>query len=163
MKKIFILSSFLIVSCSSFKNISKVPQIDKTEKIAVLPFVNNSETPLSGLKAKNMVENELYYKKFNLSTFEEMKGSDSFSEKDVYEAIISLKNKVRYVFYGYVNEWRYKAGVDAEPAVSITINLYDIKNEKVIWSASGSKNMSSYNSTGLTAQKLIKKLMSPIR
>jgi len=163
MKKFILLSAIALISCSTFKNISKISQFNRSEKIAVLPFVNNAETPMSGLKVKNMIENELYYKNLNVAAFESSKNGDSFSEKDISDSIQAMNDKVGYIFYGYVNEWRYKAGIDAEPAVSITINLYDTKNHKVIWSASGSKNMSSYKSTSLAAQKLIKRLMTHIK
>jgi hypothetical protein len=34
--------------------------------------------------------------------------------------------------YGSVNDFRYKTGLDGEPAVSITISVYDPKENKVV-------------------------------
>lgn len=164
MRKFVFLAILPLVACSSFRNVSGTLSINKNGKIAVLPFINNSETPMSGFKAKNLVENELYSKNLFVSPFQFQSAGESFSEKEAREALSSLKEKgIDYAFYGYVNEWRYKAGVDAEPAVSLTVNLYDLKTERVIWSASGSRAMSSYKSAGLAAQKLVKELLKSVK
>jgi len=150
------------MSCFSFKNISNPVNINKNDKICVIPFINNSETPLAGLKAKNIIENFLFSKKFNIVACDIVE-NDTFTEKEIKEYFEVLKTKdINFVFFGYINEWRYKAGVDSEPAVSLTINLYDLKNDKLILSASGSKTSSSYKSLGIVSQELIKKLLSKI-
>jgi len=150
------------MSCFSFKNISNPVNINKNDKICVIPFINNSETPLAGLKAKNIIENFLFSKKFNIVACDIVE-NDTFTEKEIKEYFEVLKTKdINFVFFGYINEWRYKAGVDSEPAVSLTINLYDLKNDKLILIASSSKTSSSYKSLGIVSQELIKKLLSKI-
>jgi hypothetical protein len=164
MKKLFFVTLLFVSGCASFTNISKAPSLDKKGKIVVLPLINNSETPMSGFKAKNMAENELYSKGFSISPLKNFSEDENFSEKEVKEALAQFKGEeISYALYGYVNEWRYKSGADYEPAVSLTFNLYDLKNEKVIWSSGGSNSMSSYKSCGIAAQKLIKKLLSPLK
>ncbi len=162
MKKL-IISSFLFISCYGFKNISNNVVINKNSIVAVIPLINNSETPMSGFKAKNIIENELFVKKINVYTTDFNLENDYFTESQLKEIISSFKTKnIDYLIYGYVNEWRYRSGIDSEPAVSLTLNLYDLKNDKVIWSASGSLTRSSYQSVGTVSQKLIKKLLSSI-
>lgn len=165
MKKLtLILSLSIFVSCATFINTSTPPSINKKSKIAILPLINNSETPMSGFKAKNIIENEFYSKGFYIIPLESFYSDENFSEKEIKEALFQLKEKgADYAIYGYINEWRYKSGADYEPAISLTVNIYDIKSEKIIWSAGGSKTMSSYKSVGITAQKLIKNLLSPIK
>jgi len=160
---LFFIFLLFFVSCSGFKNTSGPILIKNKSLVCVLPFINNSETPMAGLKAKNIVENFLFTKEIEIKDCEII-GDDSLTDKDIKDYIESLKSKnIDFVFFGYVNEWRYKAGVDFEPAVSLTINLYDLKNDKLIWSSSGSKTSSSYNSVGIVSQKLIKKLLSSIK
>ena len=162
MKKLVLLFFFL-TSCASFKNVSGKAYIDKNSRITVLPLINNSETPLSGFKAKNIIENELFSKNLNIILLDLNLDDDNISEKDLSKVFQTLKEKnIDYVFYGYVNEWRYKAGIDSEPAVSLTVNLYDLKNSEIIWSGSASKTTSSYKSLGIVSQKLIKKLLSDV-
>jgi len=161
--KIIIIFSLFLTSCFVFKNISESVKIESKSNVCVLPFINNSETPSSGLKVKNIVENFLFTKKIKISSCDLVE-NDNFTDKDLKDYLESLKSKnIDFVFFGYVNEWRYKAGVDSEPAVSLTINLYDLKNDKLIWSASGSKTSSSYKSIGIVSQELIKKLLSKIK
>jgi hypothetical protein len=151
------------MSCSSYHNISSEYNITPSDKVSVLPLINNSEYPMSGLKAKSIIESELYLKKINIVNFEVIEENEGFSEKDIKQILTDLKNKdISYAFYGYVNEWRYKAGIDSEPAVSITLNLYDLKNDRVVWTASSSKTSLSYSSTGVVAQKLINSMLSKI-
>lgn len=165
MKRVFLIAvSVLAVGCASFVSISKPPRLDKKAKMAVFPLMNNSETPMSGFKAKNIVENILYSKGFSIEPLKDFSNDENFSEKEIKEALLQLKEEgIAYAIYGYVNEWRYKSGADYEPAVSLTLNLYDLKNEKIVWSSSGSLSMSSYKSCGIAAQKLIKKLLSCLR
>lgn len=158
----FLLSicSVVLISCMSFKNISpKMIEIDKSSKIAVLTFINNSETPSAGLKIKNIVENELFSKNYNVYFLNSDSDTDNITEKDIYGKIEEMKSKVRYFVFGYVNEWRYKSGIDFEPAVSITLNIYDSKTESIIWSGRISQNGSSYTSTSYLASKAIKKVL----
>lgn len=165
MKRVFIITlTMLAIGCASFSNTSKSPILDKKLKMVVFPFINNSETPMSGFKAKNIVENFLYSKGFSIEPLKDFSSDENFSEKEIKEALAQLKEEgITYAIYGYVNEWRYKSGADYEPAVSLTLNLYDLKNEKILWSSSGSKSMSSYKSCGITAQKLIRDLLSNLK
>lgn len=159
-KIVFFITSISLISCLSNKNVSKTPQLDKSSKITVLTFINNSETPSSGLKVKNIVENELFSKGYNVVFLNSDSDTDTISEKDIYKKIDEMRKDVRYFVFGYVNEWRYKSGIDFEPAVSLTINIYDTKNDSIIWSGRISKNGSSYSSTSNIASKAVKKILN---
>lgn len=165
MKKTIIFLSFLILAgCASFKNTVLLNNLDKNEKICVLTFINNSETPSAGIKVKNIIENELYSRKLNVVFLNSDSDTDSLTEQEINSKIDELtKQGIRYIVFGYVNEWRYKSGIDFEPAVGITVNLYDSNSKKVIWSASGAKTSSSYSSTSITASKLVKKLFKTLK
>jgi hypothetical protein len=54
-----------------------------------------------------------------------------------------------------VNEFRYKTGIDAEPAVSFTINIYDTRKDKVIYSFSESSSSWSFDSVTTVTQSLL--------
>ncbi|MCX7641639.1 MAG: DUF4136 domain-containing protein [Elusimicrobiales bacterium] len=160
MKKIIFITIIIsITSCTSFKNLSKIPKIDKASNFAVLTFINNSETPSSGLKIKNIIENELFTKGYNIVFLNSDSETDNITEQEIYNKIEEMKSKARYFVFGYVNEWRYKSGIDFEPAVSITLNIYDSKDNSIIWSGRISQNASSYSSTSQIASKAVKKLL----
>lgn len=161
MKKVVYLIGIVIffVSCISSKNISRAPKLNKSEKIAVLTFINNSETPSSGLKVKNIIENELFSKGYNVVFLNADHETDNITEKEIYKKIDEMKKDIKYFVFGYINEWRYKSGIDFEPAVSLTINIYDAKSDSIVWSGRISENGSSYSSTSNIASKAVKKLL----
>jgi TolB-like protein len=72
------------------------------------------------------------------------------------------QNKIQYALTGSVQEWRYKTGVDGEPAVSVTFNLIDMTNGRVVWSATGSRSGWSRSSVGAVGQTLIDQLLVPL-
>ncbi len=51
-------------------------------------------------------------------------------------------------------EWRYKTGIDAEPAVSFSIKIIDLKNNKIVFNGVGADSGLSYQSIGEIAQKV---------
>ena len=46
---------------------------------------------------------------------------------------------MRYVVTGAVNEWRYKVGVDGEPAVGLMLQVKDLRSDQVVYSAAGGR------------------------
>ncbi|EQD28248.1 lipoprotein, partial [mine drainage metagenome] len=72
------------------------------------------------------------------------------------------QNRIQYALTGSVQEWRYKTGVDGEPAVSVTFNLVDMTTGKTVWSATGSRTGWSRSSVGSVGQTLIDQLLIPI-
>ena len=66
----------------------------------------------------------------------------------------------RYAIYGAVDEWRYKVGIDGEPAVGVALHIMDLQNNSVVWSGVGGKSGWSRESLAGVAQKLIKQLLA---
>jgi hypothetical protein len=66
----------------------------------------------------------------------------------------------KFFMYGGVSEWRYKTGIDGEPAVSLQLSLYKTKNKKLVWSSTGSDSDWGNASIGTTAQDLIDEMIS---
>ena len=67
---------------------------------------------------------------------------------------------LRYGVSGSVTEWRYKVGVDGEPAVGMMLQITDLKSGQVVWSGSGGKTGYSRESLSGTAQKLLNQMLS---
>jgi predicted extracellular nuclease len=63
-------------------------------------------------------------------------------------------NGFKFVITGNVNEFRYKTGIEGEPAVSVTVLIYDSESGEVIWSSTGSATGWSNQSRTTVAQKL---------
>lgn len=153
---IFLLS----YSCSTVINKSAEGLEKKSKVYTVIPFENNTETPLAGLRVASIVEGVATSKGYNLKSGIYTKEQKEYSYEDINRMIGELKSSdIDYVITGSVNEFRYKTGIDGEPAVSITVKIYDVKNSKVVLVNVGSKTGWSHESIATVAQKLINELL----
>ncbi|MFZ8784368.1 hypothetical protein [Thermocrinis sp.] len=123
---------------------------------AVLPFENYTETPYAGYRVASILEGVLASKGYSL-----IPRVWSIKEKEPTEEEIkklkesAIKNGARYIVYGSVNEFRYKTGLDGEPAVSITVLIYDARENKVVRNVTVSGSGWVHESLGTLAQKLL--------
>jgi hypothetical protein len=65
----------------------------------------------------------------------------------------------RYALTGAVEEWRYKVGVDGEPAAGVTLQIIDVQTGEALWSAAGGKSGWSREALSAVAQQLIRDLL----
>ncbi len=63
--------------------------------------------------------------------------------------------KYEYGVSASVEEWRYKSGLDAEPAIGITVRVFDLASGKVLWAGTGTKTGGSSQNTSATAVELV--------
>lgn len=151
----FILSS----SCSTVVN--KIDsKLEKKRVFVILPFENNTETPLAGIRVSSMVEGVAISKGYNVKSDLYFKESKDYTSTEIDNLLRELREKeVDYVITGSVNEFRYKTGIDGEPAVSIVIKVIDIKSSKTVLVGTGSKTGWSHESITTVAQKAINRLL----
>jgi len=145
MKKfILFFITFFVLGCSSIQKNVSFSKIDKNESISILPFKNFSETPYAGIKAALITEGVLKSKGFKVIK--------AYSVKN-YK--ITKKNiSSYYVLSGKVIEWRYKTGIDAQPVVSLYIQIRDKKGE-VVYSGLVSKSDLGNKSVGICAEEAV--------
>lgn len=157
----------VLTGCTTI-SVQERPKLDSAATWALLPIMNFTETPQSGLRAEAILEsllrsggiNSLKRYPANLNTESLF---DPLERKAIEQALAWAKNeKFRYAMTGSVEEWRYKVGVDGEPAVGITLQLIDIPSGAVIWTASGSKTGWSREALSAVAQKLLTELSAPL-
>ena len=58
-----------------------------------------------------------------------------------------------------MDEWRYKVGVDGEPAAGVTLQIIDVASGDILWSGTGGKSGWSREALSAVAQKLIRDLL----
>jgi hypothetical protein len=151
----------VFVSCSSSVDVSKKGNILKSARIVVLPFINNTETPLAGIRAAKIAEGVFAARGYNVAN--NIYKQKEYSAEEIKEMIAEAKREgYRYAVIGYVNEWRYKTGIDGEPAVSLTMKVIDLANETPVFSGVASKSGLGYSSIGVLAQELIDDMVSSI-
>ena len=119
-------------------------------KVTVFRLNNYTDTPRAGLRASNIMEGLLLTRGYKVTSHINEKTPSLKKARK-----IAKSDKSKYFMYGGVSEWRYKTGIDGEPAVSLQFTLYKTKNAKKAWSATGSDSDWGNASIGTTAQNLI--------
>ncbi len=149
-----------LLSCSSVVNTGKLTELPDTASVVVLPLENHTETPMAGLRVASLMESVLRTKGYAVEErFWRLKEGD-YTPEEIRQLFKEARGKgAGYIFTGSVNEYRYKTGIDGEPAVSITIDLYSTAGGRVVWSAAGSATGWSHESIGTVTQKLLNKLV----
>jgi uncharacterized protein YceK len=122
--------------------------------IAVFKLHNYTDTPRAGKRAANIAQGILLSEDYIVKNH--IDNNDKTLQEMQEEA---QKDGAIYFLTGGVSEWRYKTGIDGEPAVSIKLVLYRTEDLKVIWSATGSDSDWGISSVGTVAQKLLQKMI----
>jgi polysaccharide biosynthesis protein PelC len=136
---------------------------------ALLPFVNNTETPYAAERSESIVAALLHARGVQrlerpvIEPKQDDLGLDR-GEKRQREALEWAKQKkVRYVLTGAVNEWRYKVGLDGEPVAGFAMQLIELPSGNVVWSGAAGKSGWSRDAVSSVAQQTLDRLLGEIR
>ena len=168
MKRLLIICLLLLAGCA-ITDSSKAPVLDKDAKWVLLPMANHTETPQAALRMEAITETIFRVKgAMSLQTYPASLTQDSLFEPADDKAVEAAlgwaqQSGARYAITGTVNEWRYKTGVDGEPAVGVTIKIIDVQTRQVIWSAAGGRTGWGREAVSAVAQKLLENLTDGIR
>jgi hypothetical protein len=155
---IFIIPFIFLAGCSTttlVKTQNSLLDVNTTAQISLFELNNYTDTPRAGMRATNIVEGVLLAQGYRLKTrinqkIDSLEDAQNFSQED----------KSKYFLIGGISEWRYKTGIDGEPAVSLQLSLYRTIDAKLVWSATGSDSDWGNGSIGSTAQNLIEQMTS---
>ena len=163
---VMLLAALFGAGCATTDNTGSGPAIEGNSKWVMLPILNHTDVPQAGLRAEAIVEGLLRSGGVNnLTRYPATLNQDTLfepSERKVYieaEKWAKAQN-ARYAVYGAVDEWRYKVGIDGEPAVGVALHIIDLTNNQVVWTGVGGKSGWSRESLSGVAQKLIRQLLS---
>jgi len=153
-----LLITLFFVSCSHKQvDLNKqIPPPSSIQNVAIYTFENYTDTPRAGMRAANLTEGILLSKGYTVvNNVNTQTLNMSYQEK-----VLDAKRKnYRYLFTGGLSEWRYKTGIDGEPAISLHLKLIELSTNKIIWSAVGSDNSWGNASIGTVAQELISSML----
>lgn len=162
---IFAASALLLGACSTIDR-SQPPALDKQAQWVLLPFANYTETPLAGQRAESIAAailhgNGIAKVKRYPTTLQQEALFDSSDRKQQEEALAWARQQgAQYALAGTVDEWRYKVGVDGEPAAGLTLQIIDVGSGDMLWSATGGKSGWSREALSAVAQQLIRSLLN---
>lgn len=157
---------FLVVGCTTIR---RSPQLAlrSTNRVVVYPFVNNTPTPEANKRAVSMVTHLLEARGLRVLVYPlKCNSSTICQDSPVLRQQMrtwARRRGIHYALTGSVNEWRYKVGLDGEPAVSVSLSIVHVDTSHVVWSAVGSKIGGSRSSLGNVALNLLSKMLSNVR
>ena len=131
---------------------SKIREDRNITKIFLVPLKNYTDVPMAGLRATNLMEGILRAKEIEVAT-----PIKKVKRKKICKR--STERGYRYAMNGGVSEWRYKTGIDGEPAISLQITLFDCEQNEAVWSGTASSDDYWRASVGTTAQSTIENLL----
>lgn len=165
-KNILLASLILLISnCTSVHYNTHMP-IACCQKWAVFDFNNLTQSPYANLRAQSIaaailnthnIAKVFIYKNKKQSLIDT--SISSLSRKEIEWA---LSKGIRYGLTGTITEWGYKNGIDGEPIVGITLSIIDLRNDKIIARAAGSKSGLSRQGVTYIAQNLLNKMLNKL-
>ncbi|MBP8053283.1 MAG: penicillin-binding protein activator LpoB [Burkholderiaceae bacterium] len=161
-------ASACLAACTTSSIVSGKVALDQGAKWAILPLENHTETPQSALSAEAIAEHGLRARGVsNIARYPAALSRDGLFEPTERRTVDEARKWAReqgiqYGLTGSVQEWRYKVGIDGEPAAAVTLQLLDLASGQVVWSASGAKSGWSRDSLAGVGQKLVEELLGSI-
>lgn len=136
-------------------------RLDPEAPVVLLPMVNASEAPLAGERVEAILTTLLRQRGIDQLSVYSTESGDTPPELDDsrrYARALAEARRggMRFGVTGTVVEWRYRPGIDDEPAVSVSLRVVDVNDGRVLWSASGSRG--ARGSVAALAQKLLRDL-----
>ncbi|WP_293998359.1 penicillin-binding protein activator LpoB [Sphaerotilus sp.] len=137
-------------------------------KWVILPMANHTETPQAALRAEVILEALMRQRGVQTLVRAPAVASsdllgDSPDRKVQQDAQRwAAEQGVRYAMTGAVDEWRYKVGVDGEPAVGLVLQVIDLSNGNVVWTATGARSGWSREALSAVGQKLMRDLLGDL-
>lgn len=163
---IMLLAALAGAGCTTTNSSGIGAAIDGNAKWVMLPIVNHTDVPQAGLRAEAITEGVL--RSWGINNFTRYPAA--LNQDTLFEPaerkVLDEANKwarsqgARYAVYGAVDEWRYKVGIDGEPAVGVALHIMDLESGNVVWSGVGGKSGWSRESLSGVAQKLIRGLLA---
>ena len=167
--------STLLGGCSSFTSGTSsgtapmAQVIAAADKIAMVPVANFTDVPQAGLRVEALLESALrqiglrqlmvYPPELNTETLFEPGERKAQAEAEKW----AKTQGVRYIVSAAVNEWRYKVGVDGEPAVGLMVQVKDLASGQVVYSAAGGRTGGSREALTAVGQQLTAELVKGVR
>jgi polysaccharide biosynthesis protein PelC len=157
---LLIVATLLLCNCAVYE-VQKSEPLESSANWVILPMINHSDTPEAGARAADIAATLLRARGIKqLSNYVPAAKDGIIPELDqqkvLQEAINwAIAQGFRYGLGGSVQEWRYKSGLDGEPAAGITLTVIDLNSGQIIWSASGSRAGWGRESVSGVAHKLM--------
>ncbi|WP_294946342.1 hypothetical protein [Sulfurivirga sp.] len=162
-----VLLVFVLTGCSVVKTTPERTALETSARWTLLPFENLAQAPQGAERIERIVSVLLRSSGVQLADYPREARKDPLllvDDRARYQKALAWAKKqgFRYGVTGSLNEWRYKAGLDGEPAVGVTLRVVDLRSGQVVWSASGARAGWGREGVAMTAQKLLDRLLGDL-
>jgi polysaccharide biosynthesis protein PelC len=165
--RVLSLAALLFASGCATIDVNHAEPLDPDERFVLLPVENYSETPQAGEKVEAILTTMLRARRIPIEHYENggEEGLPELDESRRYQKGLegARPDGAKYGVTGSVIEWRYKSGLDGDPAVSVSLRVVDVASGKVVWSASGARTGWGGDSVGAVAQVLLRELVAQMK
>jgi len=155
----------LLQGCSTLHTTPKTTKLDTSAQWVLVPSINNTETPQAGARLDSITASLLRVNGVNqLSVYQGNTNNESLFDladrRNQEQALNAVKSTgAKYAVAASVDEWRYKVGLDGEPAAGVTVNIIDLSTGQVVWSGTAAKTGWSREAVSAIAQKTVDQLL----
>jgi hypothetical protein len=162
---LLLLAVMILPGCTTLKQTEHGKAIPGDKEWALLPFINNTETPYAAERVEAITQALLYAGGIQKVTMApvEMKDEELLPDRGSkrYQKGLEWARKqgIRYAVTGTVTEWRYKVGLDGEPVAGMTLQVMELPDGKVLWSGSAGRSGWSRDAVSSVAQQLLQSLV----
>lgn len=164
-KLLGLIGVLILAGCMKI-NSSQTVQTMPNSRWGIAMFTNNTEIPQAGYRAMNITSGVLRSKGVRYLALYPTVGNCSKlivcpnSTPSVASVLRWARGQgLHYLMMGAVNEWDYKVGLDGEPIVGVSLQLYHVGSGAMMWSSVGSKIGTSRSGLAVIAQDLINKML----
>ncbi|HEY4016938.1 MAG TPA: hypothetical protein VGM06_26580 [Polyangiaceae bacterium] len=150
---------------STVENVSMTTPLKSTARWALLPVSNFAETPQAGERVEALLDTVVRRRGVaSIEQYPPLKEDDTHllvSDRQRYQESLSWARDQHfdYALGGSVEEWRYKGGLDGEPAVGVSVQVVEVATNRIVWSASGTRTGSGSDNLSGTALELLDTLI----
>lgn len=164
-----VLAPIALASCgSTVTTVHRTTSLRSTARWVMLPIANYSEAPQAGERIEALLETLL--RRGGIESIEHypaLKEDDThlvMSDRQRFEESLAWAKAQHfdYAVSGSVEEWRYKSGLDGEPAVGVSVRIVELGTGRVLWAASGTKTGGGGDNASGTALKLLDALVGEL-
>ena len=94
----------------------------------------------------------------------EADGELELDERQHYERVVAWarERKFAYGIGGSVQEWRYRAGTEGEPAVGLTLRVVDLASGRIVFTAAGASPTPGRGSLSGATQDLLRTMLKKL-
>ncbi|APZ43394.1 hypothetical protein [Acidihalobacter ferrooxydans] len=164
-----LLSALLLLGLSGCAGMrldaAPAPHLDTTATLAVLTPRNNTSTPYAGQRVQQQLAALLVAHGLRKVILQPSSVNAALpvgaAPGNAADALAwARKQGAPYALTGSVDEWRYKIGLDGQPAVGFTLRLIDVNTGQTLWSGAAAASGNSREGLAVLSQQVLDRLVN---